>query len=163
MRVVGFSQQRRTPTSIFAKAKIEPKDSGSNMVNSRQKGAGGEREFAHWLIDNLEIAARRGQQFSGSKDSPDVVTDLKEIHFEVKRVQALNLNAAMEKAVKDGAKKLPVVAHRRDRSEWLMTVRAKDLLKICAYVYYHVLQPREQKEYFELTLGGPNEKNILDV
>ena len=58
----------------------------AKKINGRQKGAQGEREFATVLKD-LGIEARRGQQFSGGKDSPDVVADLTGVHFEVKRVQ----------------------------------------------------------------------------
>ena len=70
--------------------------------------------------------ARRGQQFSGSPDSPDVISDLP-FHFEVKRVERLNIYQAIDQAVRDcGEGKSPVVAHRRNRGQWLVTMRAED-------------------------------------
>src|ERR1700678_209079 len=57
-------------------------------INSRNKGAGGEREFAKVLTD-AGFKAERGQQHSGGKDSPDVRCEgLTNVHFEVKRVQS---------------------------------------------------------------------------
>lgn len=50
---------------------------------SRDKGARGEREFRDLLREH-GFEARRGQQFAGGNDSPDVVTDLP-CHVEVKR------------------------------------------------------------------------------
>ena len=41
-------------------------------MNSRQKGARGERMFRD-MFREAGFEARRGQQFSGGTDSPDVV------------------------------------------------------------------------------------------
>ena len=41
-------------------------------INSRAKGARYERELARYLDEN-GFPARRGQQFAGGSDSPDVV------------------------------------------------------------------------------------------
>lgn len=60
-------------------------------MNSKRKGKVGEREFAALLREH-GFDARRGVQFSGGADSPDVVSDaLAWLHIEVKRTQALNL------------------------------------------------------------------------
>ena len=49
--------------------------------------------------------ARRGQQFCGSAESPDVICDsLPWIHFEVKAVERLNIEEAMEQARRDAGK-----------------------------------------------------------
>ena len=89
------------------------------QMNSREKGKRGEREWRDELRAN-GYAARRGQQFSGSPDSPDVVCEeLDWIHFEVKAVERLNIEDAMEQARRDcglriadcGIQKVPVVAH----------------------------------------------------
>lgn len=71
--------------------------------------------------------ARRGQQNKGTPDSPDVESSIYGIHWEVKRVEKLNLEKAVEKAVDDAGNFIPVVAHRRNRKDWLITFRAKDL------------------------------------
>ncbi|MEI8291775.1 MAG: hypothetical protein WCH99_20090, partial [Verrucomicrobiota bacterium] len=99
-------------------------------MNSRQKGKVGEREFAALLREH-GFDARRGQQFSGSPESPDVVSDaLAWLHVEVKRVQNLNLADACAQAERDQTgsgltKKLAwIVAHRRNHAPWLITMRA---------------------------------------
>ena len=99
-------------------------------VNSRRKGAEGEREFAR-LVREHGFDARRGQQFSGGADSPDVVTDIPGIHVECKRTNRLQLRAAMDQAERDaGGGQIPVVAHRADRQSWLVTLNADDFLKL---------------------------------
>ena len=53
-------------------------------MNSRQKGKVGEREFAA-LLRVHGFDARRGQQFAGGGDSPDVVSGaLRWLHIEVR-------------------------------------------------------------------------------
>jgi len=97
-------------------------------MNSRQKGKVGEREFASLLREH-GFDARRGQQFSGSPDSPDVVSEaLAWLHVEVKRVQNLNLTDACVQAAGDAAGKPWIVAHRRNHAPWLITMRADTFL-----------------------------------
>ena len=77
--------------------------------------------------------ARRGQQFSGSPDSPDVVSEaLAWLHVEVKRVQNLNLTDACAQAERDAGRGAPagqhkpwIVAHRRNHAPWLITMTAE--------------------------------------
>lgn len=97
-------------------------------MNSRNKGAAGEREWANWLCAE-GYKARRGQQYSGNPDAPDVVCDLP-FHFEVKRVERLNLLQAMIQATADCGPKMPVVAHRLNRGEWQVTMLASDWIKL---------------------------------
>jgi len=92
-------------------------------MNSRQKGARGEREWRDQLREQ-GYQARRGQQFSGSPDSPDVISDLP-FHFEVKRVEKLNLQDACSQAARDSGGKPWAVAHRRNDCPWLVTVSAE--------------------------------------
>lgn len=88
-------------------------------MNSRDKGKRGELEFAHYLKER-GIEARRGQQFSGGGDSPDVVTDLTGVHFEVKRREAGNPYHWLKQATDDaGISKIPIVAHRRNDQKWM--------------------------------------------
>lgn len=107
-------------------------------MNSRAKGCRGEREFRDVLRCEGFLKARRGQQFSGSYDSPDVVCpELPSIHFEVKRVQAGNPYNWMAQAESDcisildpASSKMPIVAHRRNGCNWLAILRMEDLLKL---------------------------------
>jgi Holliday junction resolvase len=94
-------------------------------MNSRSKGKRGEREFAALLREH-GFDARRGQQFSGSAESPDVVSEaLGWLHFEVKHVEHLNLRDACAQAEGDCGGKPWVVAHRRNHAPWLITMRAE--------------------------------------
>ena len=106
-------------------------------INSRRKGAEGELEWAKICTEN-GFPMIRGQQFSGTKDSPDVKphpeTDIElPFQFEVKRVQQLNLDAAFNKAVADskGSGKKAAVAHRKNRRPWLVTLGAEDFFQLC--------------------------------
>ena len=100
------------------------------MVNSRAKGCRGERAWGSFLTDE-GYPARRGQQYSGNPDAPDVVCpDLADMHFEVKWVQRLNIWDAMEQAKRDCGDAMPVVAHKRNHCEWLVTMRAEDWIKL---------------------------------
>lgn len=96
------------------------------MTLSRQKGARGEREAAAAWSTVMGVQARRGQQFAGGTDSPDVVSDLKDIHLEVKRVEAGNPYWWVEQAERDCGGKIPVVLHKRNRKDWLLICRLAD-------------------------------------
>lgn len=122
-------------------------------MNSREKGKRGERQWRDELRAN-GYAARRGQQFRGSPDSPDVVCDsLPWIHFEVKAVERLNIVEAMEQARRDcaepkmvgdgprgpdersgldgrGLRKVAIVAHRRSFRPWLVTMEAETFFRL---------------------------------
>ena len=99
-------------------------------VNGCQKGKAGEREFAE-LLRSLGVPARRGQQHAGGADSPDVVADLPGVHFEVKRVEALQLWSAIDQAARDAAPgALPVVVHRPNRRPWIAILPADRLVRL---------------------------------
>lgn len=93
-------------------------------VNSCQKGKRGERAWRDELrAEGFE--AKRGQQHAGGADSPDVICpSLPQFHFEVKCVEALNVQKAYDQAERDGVGKMPVVAHKRSRRNWLVTISA---------------------------------------
>ena len=100
-------------------------------INSRAKGAAAEREFANYLKDRGHGTARRGQQFSGGADSPDVVCPtLPGVHFEVKRVEKGNLYLWLDQAMRDAAQKVPVVVHRKNKREWVAILPLDELLTL---------------------------------
>ena len=89
-------------------------------MNSRAKGAGGERELAKKLRE-YGYDCRRGQQFSGANGDADVV-GLPGIHIECKRVERLDIVKAMEQSDRDARPgELPVVMHRKNNCSWLVT------------------------------------------
>lgn len=118
-------------------------------MNSRRKGKVGEREFASLLREH-GFDARRGQQFSGSPESPDVVSDaLAWLHVEVKRTQALNLADACAQAVGDCGGKPWIVAHRRNHAPWLITMTAETLFKFLRGTLPPEGKPTEQTKQTE--------------
>ena len=99
-------------------------------VNSRMKGKRAELEIARFLREHGFAEARRGQQFKGGADSPDVV-GLTGFHIEVKRVERLDLNAAMEQSIRDSApNETPIVVHRRNNDYWKVTMRLDDFMEV---------------------------------
>lgn len=96
-------------------------------INSRTKGASGERELASFLREH-GIEARRGQQFAGGGESPDIVSDLRSIHIECKRTEAGNPYNWMAQAERDAGTKIPIVAHRRSNKQWLAIMNLDDFL-----------------------------------
>lgn len=98
-------------------------------MNSRNKGAAGERELASKLRD-YGYKARRGQQYCGANGDADVV-GLPGIHIECKRVEKLNLYDAMAQSVHDSKEgEKPAVFHRKNNHEWLVTLRLDDFMKL---------------------------------
>lgn len=99
-------------------------------INSRRKGKTGELEFAQ-LLRSHGFEARRGQQHSGGADSPDVVTSIPGVHFEVKRVEAGNLYTWLDQAARDATPlKMPVVAHRKSRKDWVAILPMDEFLSL---------------------------------
>lgn len=98
---------------------------------SRDKGKRGELELAKALRVAGYSGSRRGQQYSGSETSADVL-GLDNIHIECKRTETLSLYTAMEQAVRDSGNSgnLPTVFHRRNDKPWLVIMRMDDWLKV---------------------------------
>lgn len=105
------------------------------MTNSKQKGARGERELSSKLKE-YGYNTRRGQQYCGANGDADVI-GLSGIHIECKRVERLNIYDAISQAKSDAKEgELPTVFHRKDRSEWLVTMTFDDWMKL--YKEYEV-------------------------
>ena len=107
-----------------------PRQSGAvTQMNSRQKGARGERELAEKLRE-YGYEVRRGQQYSGANGDADVV-GVPGLHIECKRVEKLNLDDALAQSVRDSRDgEIPVVMHRKNRTEWKATLRLDDFMDI---------------------------------
>ena len=90
----------------------------------RTKGATGERQAAKMLNELVPNAlAYRSQQNSGTESSSDVIAPgMPNLWIEVKRVQALAIHKVMEKAREQCGTLSPVVMHRRNGEEWLVTI-----------------------------------------
>ena len=98
-------------------------------MNSRQKGARGERELAS-ILKSYGYETRRGQQYSGANGDADVV-GLPGVHIECKRVEHLNLYDAMSQSRRDAREgETPVVMHRKNCCDWLVTMRLEDFIEM---------------------------------
>ncbi len=97
---------------------------------SRNKGKRGEREAAREISRVLGISARRGQQYAGGSDSPDVVTECDDLHIEVKRSERLSLYKALDQSIADAGERLPLVLHRSNHRPWVVVLRLDDLTRL---------------------------------
>ena len=113
-------------------------------INSRRKGVVGEVEISH-ILNGYGYETRRGQQFSGANGDADVV-GLPGIHLEIKRVERLNIDKALEQSIRDtyadeirqGTDLIPVVMHRSNsdrkkdstKGTWKVTLRLDDFMKL---------------------------------
>lgn len=126
------------------------------MTNSNSKGKRGEREFANLLKDNGYFA-RRSQQYQGTENSADITSELP-FHFEVKRVEKLNLSKAMIQAISDSDDNLPVVAHRKNREDWLITMQFKDWIKLVKQVYRGIIMNIGSALYVDVPINTRGKK-----
>ena len=112
-------------------------------INSKKKGAKGERELVSKLRD-YGYDCRRGQQYNGI-EGEDVV-GLDYIHIEVKRVQPLHLDEAMEQAKRDSKdNQMPAVFHRKNNKKWKVTMELEDWINLYNE-YYSSMKLNERGE-----------------
>ena len=98
-------------------------------INSRTKGAVGEREAAGMFREH-GYDAHRTAQHCGMTGVADV-EGIPYVHLEVKRRENLNLYDAISQAVRDHRKdELPTVMWRKNNCDWLMTMRFEDWIEM---------------------------------
>ena len=98
-------------------------------MNSRDKGARGERELANKLKE-YGFDCRRGQQYCGANGDADVV-GLDGVHIEVKRTERLSLYDALAQAKHDAREgEMPVVMHRKNNCEWVVVQPLEDWIEL---------------------------------
>ena len=111
-------------------SKSKENKKSKKKINSRAKGARGEREVAQ-LLRSYGYEARRGQQYSGSPDSPDVISSLEGFHIEVKRVEQFNLYKALEQCEKDrGEGEKSLIFHKKNGKPWTICMDANEFLQL---------------------------------
>jgi hypothetical protein len=96
-------------------------------LNSRAKGKRAELS-ARDVLRLHGYTARRGVQYNGCADAPDVISNFP-WHIEAKHVEKLNIWAALQQAEKECGTKRPCLFFKRNRSEWYIAFRAEDILK----------------------------------
>lgn len=102
-------------------------------INSRQKGKRVELEAAKYLRALGFDGAKRGQQHSGSPDSPDILAPDLAVHLEVKGVEAIDIGLgpwrdAIKQAQEDAGERPWAVLWKRNRTAWRLTCDHAGLL-----------------------------------
>ena len=92
-------------------------------INSKNKGKTGELEFCKKMRE-YGYDIRRSVQYCGNGENGEAdVVGLEYIHCEIKRVERLNIDEAIEQAIRDTKDdKFPAVFHRKNRKSWLVTM-----------------------------------------
>ena len=89
-------------------------------LNSRAKGAVGERELADELV-RLGMIARRTVQYSGkSGDAADLIVEGLSLHVECKRTEQIRMDKWLEQVERDCHGKPWVIVTRQSRRPWLV-------------------------------------------
>ncbi len=102
----------------------------SKGKSAREKGKRGERWVANYLKCR-GFDARRGIQYKGGLNSPDVICDELPFNIEVKFVEKLNMEDAFAQSVGDaGNVKIPIVINKKRRVEAKVTIRFSDFVDI---------------------------------
>lgn len=96
--------------------------------SQREKGRRGEVELAK-VLRLYGYDTRRGQQFHGGPDSPDVV-GLPGIHIECKRVEQIRIYDWMSQSRSDSGEDIPVVMFRKNNCKWLVTMELGDWIEL---------------------------------
>lgn len=103
------------------------------MVNSKRKGAEFERNLAGKFRE-YGYKARRTAQYCGNTGDASDVIGLPGIHIEAKHQEQMRLYDWMSQAKRDAAKggrgDLPVVFHKKNYSEILVTMTFDDWMKL---------------------------------
>lgn len=102
------------------------------MVDSREKGKRYERELASMLRAAGYPDAHRTAQYQGNSGKAYDIEGVPGIAIEAKHREKMALYDWMEQAVRDseGSGLLPVVMHRKNNAETLVTMRLADWLEI---------------------------------
>lgn len=101
----------------------------SRIVNSRNKGARGEREFIQdHLVPHWPAAKRNLDQYGSDKRD---CLEVAGVHWQIKRTEKLELWKAIEQAETEARDHdIPVVAFRRNRSGWYCVIEADELVAL---------------------------------
>lgn len=100
-------------------------------VNSKQKGARFERQLASRFREYGYNARRTAQYCGNTGDASDVV-GLPGLHIEAKHQERMNLYEWMAQAKRDseGSGRLPVVFHKKNNCEILVTMTLDDFMNL---------------------------------
>lgn len=105
-------------------------------INSKQKGARFERSLASKLRE-YGFDARRTAQYCGNTGDASDVVGLPYIHIEAKHQERMQLYDWMDQAKRDasGSGNIPVVFHKKNNADVLVTMTFDDFMKIYKEFY----------------------------
>ena len=99
-------------------------------MNSRQKGKRGELMLVRRLKE-YGYDCRRSVQYNGQTGDAADVLGLPGVHIECKFVERLNVQDAVDQAVRDAKEgRLRAVFHKRSRCDWLVTMPIDDWIQL---------------------------------
>jgi Holliday junction resolvase len=101
-------------------------------INSKQKGARFERTLASKFKDYGFEDARRTAQYCGNTGDASDVVGLQGIHIEAKHQEQMRLYDWIGQAKRDaqGTGKFPVVFHKKNNAEILVTMTLDDWMQL---------------------------------
>lgn len=91
-------------------------------INSRNKGAVGERELVQALNDHGLLCRRTVQYCGNSGEAADVQCDGLPLHLEVKRTEKLKWRATLDQVRRDARGKPWVIFHRQSNMRWVVII-----------------------------------------
>ena len=128
-------------------------------MNSRNKGKRGELELARTL-SSYGYECRRGVQYHGGQDSPDV-TGLPHIHIECKRIaERLDIDKAWSQSVGDAGSDIPTVMYRKDHADWMVLMRLSDWIEL--YREWEAGHDSERSEENHQAVSSDTKRNSVD-
>lgn len=103
-------------------------------VNSKQKGARFERLLASKFREYGYLDSRRTAQYCGNTGDASDVVGLPHLHIEAKHQETMRLYEWIAQAKRDaeagGEGRLPVVFHKKNNHEILVTMRFEDFMEL---------------------------------
>ena len=138
-------------------------------MNPRNKGNKGERDWRDVLNHKFGVNYAR-TPLSGGLDirgdirrkygSPKSIAD--EFHWEVKRVEKLNIHRALQQSIRDSRPPLiPCVVFRRNNEDWRITLQAKDFLNILLELQELRQKPSKKETDFEKWIKNKETKRRI--
>lgn len=124
------------------------------MTNSRDKGKRYELEIARECREHGFDARRTAQYCGNTGDAADVI-GLPGIHIECKRAEKLNIDDALQQAIRDskGTGLLPAVFHRKNNTPSKVTMLLEDWWKL----YHPFSEDYISEEEFAQYMNPPEE------
>lgn len=101
-----------------------------SKINSKRKGAVGEREVAHILQEHGYDARRTAQYCGNTGDAADVI-GLEGFHIEVKRCETTKIWDWIHQAERDHkADTVPLVVFRKSHEDWQVALNFEAFLEL---------------------------------